>query len=406
MWTAICAAFELVCRFILHWGFPYGSPFVPHLWMFGDFRDYGAKFTLFHSRAFYQHGMVLTYPAPTAAIFKIFLPFSTVHAHYKTPVLCFLAFIALSALVMLGFFYRALVIRGLSRRAAAFYCGGVYVLSFPLWFELHQANIEVAVWIVVSVGIWAHWTSRSWLASIFLGTAAAMKLFPFVLLGLLVARRQYRQLALAITTAVAVTVAGLWLVCPDIAYSWQQTRAAVASLHDERMLGMPAIVSGFDHTLWAIIKRFIPHATSTAQRDHLLSIYFAIIAVAGLSLFFFRIIKLPIVNQILCLSIVSILFSPVSYDYTLLHLYAPFALITFVALQQRDKPSRSLQVALALFAFILSFQQEFILHGDRFAGSLKALALLALFILSARHPFALEPLTIRRSPTPQDSVAT
>ena len=109
-------------------------------------------------------------------------------------------------------------------------------------------------------------------------------------------------------------------------------------------------------------------------------------------LFFVRIIKLPVVNQILCLSIASILLPPVSYDYTLLHLYAPFVLITFVALQQRDKPTRPhLQVALALFAFLLSSQEEFILHGDRFAGALKAIALLALFILSVARPFALEP---------------
>ena len=246
LWTALCAAFELVCRFILHWGFPYDYPFVPRKWIFGDFHDYCTKFFLFHSRAFFGYGPVLTYPAPTVALFKIFLPSSTLQQHYPISTLCFLASIVTSALLMPTFFYRALVLRGLSSRSAALYCSGIFLFSFPFWFELHQANIEFAVWIVLSIGIWAHWTSRSWLASICFGTAAAMKLFPIILLGLLLAKKQYRQMALSLVVAGAVTLAGLWLVCPDIAYSWHQTNAAIDSMRDVRMLHIPPIVSGFD----------------------------------------------------------------------------------------------------------------------------------------------------------------
>jgi hypothetical protein len=171
----------------------------------------------------------------------------------------------------------------------------------------------------------------------------------------------------------------------------------VGTLHDGRMLHLYPIVSGFDHTLWALLKASLPHLPPTPQLNRLLSLYFAITSISGIALFFVRIVKLPLVNQILCLSIASILFPPVSYDYTLLHLYAPFVLITFVALRQRDKPSHALQVTLALFAFVLSFQQEFILHGERFAGPLKAVALLALFVVSVACPFDLQPRTTETS---------
>ena len=403
VWTGGCLAAELFCRFILHWGFPYTYPFVPFGAIFCDFHDYCSKFFLFHSRAFYGYGAILTYPAPTVAVFKIFLPYSTLQQHYRVATLSFIAFLVLSSLVMLGFFYRALVARGLSRRSAALYCGGVYLLSFPMWFEFHQGNIEVIVWIILSIGIWAHWTSRSWLASVCFGTAAAMKLFPAILLGLLLAKKQYRQLALALVVAGAVTLAGLWLVCPDIAFSWHQTNAAILFMRDNQML-TPAR-SNFNHTLWTLLRTFLPPTISPAHLGRLLKIYMASAAIAGGALYFLRIVRLTVVNQILCLSIASILFPPISHDYTLIHLYAPFALITFVALQQGDRPSRAFQVALALFAFVLSFQQEFIVHGTRLGGVMRAVALLALFILSVTCPFELEPRTDESLPASQSPMA-
>jgi hypothetical protein len=162
-------------------------------------------------------------------------------------------------------------------------------------------------------------------------------------------------------------------------------------MHDAQMLRLYFVTSGFDHALWSLLKTSLPHLPPPAQLNHLLTIYLATAAIAGVAVFFLRIVKLPLVNQIVCLSIACLLLPPISYDYTLVHLYPPFALITFIALQQRDHPSRPLQAALALFAFLLSFQEEFIWHTWRLGGPLKAIALLALFILSATYPFALEP---------------
>jgi hypothetical protein len=88
-----------------------------------------------------------------------------------------------------------------------------------------------------------------------------------------------------------------------------------------------------------LFKQLLPRLPAPERLSHLLELYLATIAVAGTALFFSRIVKLPTLNQILCLSIAAILFTPVSFDYTLLQLYAPFTLILFAALQQRDRPS-------------------------------------------------------------------
>ncbi len=391
-WTFLCALSELVCKYLLHWGYPYNYPAVPPRFAFGDLRFFRPKFPFFHSRAFFSHGPVLPYPAPTVAIFKIFFPSSSPQAHGPLPTMSFVLVMLIASAGMLAILYRALVARGLASRSAGLLSCGLYFFSFPLWFDIHQGNMEFFVWIVLSIALWAHWTSRSWTAATFFGTAVAMKIYPLIFLGLLLGRKQYRQFAFALACAASITLAGLWLVCPDIPYSWHQTNLAMSSLRDEHFVVLNPMVAGFDHTLWVLFKQCLPHLPSPTHLDHLLTLYLAVVAVAGTIVFFARIVKMPPVNQILCVSIAAILFTPVSFDYTLLQIYAAFVLVLFAALQQRDRPSLVLTVALALFAFVLSAQSEFILHGLRIAGSLKAVALLALFVLGATCPIVLEPL--------------
>jgi hypothetical protein len=398
-WTLLCALCELVCRYWLHWGYPYDYPMVPSGLIFGDLRFFRSKFPFFHSHAFFAHGQPLPYPAPAAAIYKIFFPSSSPLAHGPLPTLAFLLVALILSVGMLTLLHRALVARRLAPGSATWLCIGVYIFSFPLWFAVHEGNIEIFVWLALCIALWAHWTSRSWIAALFIALATALKLYPIVFMGLLLARKQYRQLAVSLLCTAAITVAGLWLVCPDIPYSWHQTYLAIGTLSQEHLITLNPINSGFDHTLWVLFKQLLPRLPAPARLNHLLALYMVLAAVAGTALFFFRIVKLPLANQILCLTIAAILFPPVSFDYTLLQLYVPFALILFAALQQRDRPSRVLTISLALFAFVLSPQSEFILHGMRIAGSLKAVALSALFVLGAVFPIALKPRQ-RRSPLP------
>ena len=71
-----------------------------------------------------------------------------------------------------------------------------------------------------------------------------MKLFPMVFVGLLLARQQYRQTVVAVGVFMAATLAGLWLLCPEIAVSWKGTQDGLAMFRSEYMLGQMAV--GFD----------------------------------------------------------------------------------------------------------------------------------------------------------------
>jgi hypothetical protein len=314
---------------------------------------------------------------------KLFMPNAAVH-HRALATAIFLLFILVTSWVMLVAVYRALVARGIARGSAKLLLAGLYLTSFPFWFEFHQANVEVVVWIVLSLGVWAHWTGRSWTAAVCFGAAVAMKLFPLTFLGLLLARKQYRQLALSIAAAALITIASLWLVCPDMAYSWHATIASLRQMGTSYVL-TPA-TSGFDHTLYGLIKRCL-RFTSPVALNHLLAVYMAAAALIGTLLCFVRIRKLPTTNQVICLTIASVLLPPVSFDYTLIHLYAPLILLIFAVLARPQEHSKPLIAVFSLLAFVLSAQSEFIWHGVRFGGQGKAVALLALFMLGLIYPF-------------------
>jgi hypothetical protein len=246
--------------------------------------------------------------------------------------------------------------------------------------------MEFVVWASLAVGLWAFWTERPWLAAALFGFAISLKIFPFVFLGLFLKRKQYREIAFGLLVSGVTTILCLWLVCPNVRYSFQQTSLGLDQFREVYMLHVLPAESGFDHSLFCLIKRLIPAWRRPEIVSRLLTGYLATAALVGTVIFFVRIRKLPVVNRVLCLSVAAILLPPVSYDYTLLHLYAPFFLVVFFAMEQHQRPRPQLKIILGLFAFLLSAQEEWIYHGLRYAGQLKAIALLGLFIAGLIYP--------------------
>ncbi len=394
LWASLCLIAEMVCGLLLHLRYPYDYPAGRRQEIFCDFSSYIEKFRFFHRARFYDIGPPLTYPAATVVLFKPFLLIIPSHHSTWIPTICYIAtilFISWALLIVLG---RSLIVRGLAPRAASFFVCATYFSSFAFWFEVHQGNIEFFVWLTTTAALWAFWTRRTWTAALFLGLAISMKIFPAVYLLLLLSRKQYRQAALSIFVAALNTVFSLWLVCPDIVVSWRGTSAAVAVFHTY-MLRLFLIETGFDHSLFALFKRLLPTLPPPEQVDHLLTLYLVFATLTGLIVYFLRLRKLPVANQLLCLTVASILLPPISFDYTLLHLYAPFVLLVFVALERARSEAprtsnRDLLLGFSLFAFALSFQSEFIVHGLRFSGQLKAVALLLLAFVSLICPFPMD----------------
>ena len=389
--TLLCGLAELFCSSVLHLYARYAYPLLDEF--FPDFFFFSAKFQHFRTLPFFtiDPSHPFMYPAPVALPYALFYLSEPRHA-LRNFLACMVGCFLLAAILLA----RGLVRRGLGKGTAALFTGATLLLSYPLWFVFHQANMEFVVWVILSLGLLAFFHQRPYAAAVCFGLATAMKLFPFVFLGLLLTRRHFRAIALALLVAVAVTVISLWIVYPDIRVSWHLIQAGVANFRFLYMLHVRP-ERGFDHSLFGLIKQLFPTLPPPSTVAPILSAYLLLAATAGTALYFLRIRKLPLTNQLLALTIASILLPPTSFDYTLLHLYAPWTLLVFFAL--RHFPSRTalptawpLPLAFACFAILFAPLTEFIVGGETVAGPIRAVVLLLLFWIALRHPFPSHPV--------------
>ena len=377
-----CVAAEAFNKLVLHLPIPFTHLLPFDSFLFTDFVAFSEAITHFGHPAFLNSGYALMYPAPMWVLYKIFYSYP---AH---PLLLFLAFI-LGSFLFSGFLLaRALYRRGVPLVDAAIFIAVTLAVSYPLWFEIRLANFEICVWVVVTIGVWAFVKDHLYLAALCFGMAGAMKIFPFVYLGLLLSRRKYREIAFAALTAFITTLISLRLLGPDILNSWRHVQAGLNEFRHLYALRYLPFDIGFDHSLFALYKRFAPlppyHTLS-----HILSAYLPVVAVAGIILYFTKIRHLPLINQVLCLCIPAILLPPVSFDYTLMHLYAPWAMLVLLA-QDRSNAGRKtpgLLAALVCLALLFAPESEFIVHGDYIGGQIKAILLALLMYIALKYPF-------------------
>ena len=283
--TLLCLGTEAVCRFLLHWGAPYDYPGV-HSWIsFNDFHGFFPKFAFFHSRAFFSAWAVLPYPAPAVAAYKLFLIPQPTPRHGGGALARFLGSMLLTAAILLWGLRRALVRRGVLPRSATAFVAGVVAFSFAFWFEFAQGNIEWMVWALMMVGIWAFCRRRFWLAAVCIGLAGSMKIFPIIFLGLFLPVRRLRAVALALLSAAVATVVSLWLLCPDIPFSWVQTIAGLGSFEHKYMVHLRPVEVGFDHSLFALVKLALGLGAGSSHSQAGLGLYLTIAALGGCVLF-------------------------------------------------------------------------------------------------------------------------
>ena len=103
----------------------------------------------------------------------------------------------------------------------------VLLCSYPLWFAAKQANMEIVIWVFLAAGLACLLKGRGYSAAGCFGIAASMKIYPIIYLGLLLVRRQYREVIFGAVTAAVVTLASLWAVYPNLLVSSRRISAGV-----------------------------------------------------------------------------------------------------------------------------------------------------------------------------------
>lgn len=376
--TAVAWGISFFCKYALHWPYPYDWPLFDPGWHYSDFLVFSGCFPqLPHfPERFREH---FAYPAPAAMIYQVF--YLTAYPLYAFITVQLGAFIFFSVALI-----KALMSRGISLGTATAFVGTLLLCSYPAVFALERGNIEAYVWFVLGAGIWAYAQERWWLAATLIGIAGSMKIYPLIFLGLLLAKRKYRQVAFGFLVDIVANVLSLWILGPTIAIAYRSLRKGMNTFGSKFVGTLRPKEVGFDHALFSWIKRLewhYYHFSSPAP-------FLIVAAVLGTVLFFWRIQSMPRINQVLALAVAMVMLPPISGDYTLLHLYIPFAMLTLYAVTlPRDRQTvRGMGFCFACFAVLFTPQSYLILHGVRFGGQLKALVLLALFIAALRYPFA------------------
>jgi hypothetical protein len=350
---------------------------------FRDLLEEGPTFRLLHTAAFFDpKNLPVAYP-----------PFGTVQLallySFGHPVIFFL----ILAAAWLGFAIwgvsRALVESGIDRRIATLFPLTLALVSFPVERLVVQGNIELFLWIFAAAGTWAYLRDREDVAAIFWGLAAASKLFPAVLLVLLLARRKFRAFAIGMLVFVGVSMLSAVYLGPDLATAWKGSFQNVFGYQQLRAAELTTRELNANHS-WFLLVKFAA-AVSGLSALKLVKSYYVCGGLFFGAVFFGRLRKMPVANQLLGASIFMLTLPTISYFHTLVNLYAPLLLLFFVAIRADRAGVRidGLSTAILLFVpLFASFQLFTFPTVLLFCGLVQAVLLLVLFVYALQYPFA------------------
>jgi len=356
---------------------------------YDDLLEYLPTFRLLHTAAFFHNHVTpsVAYPPFAAVLFAALYSFGR-------PVAVYLATAWVGLGVATWGVRKALVEHKIRRFTATLFPLTITVASFPILGLLQRGNIELLLWIFASCGIWAYLRHRDNAAAVLWALAGATKLYPLVFLLLLLPRRRYRAFALGVAAFVTVSVLSMWYLGPSTAVAFEGSLQNVFGYQEIRVGEWSLHELAANHSVFGLAKlAVIVGVGSTTTRMTIP--YYACGVLIMLTVFFGRIRRLPEANQLLAVSVFMVMLPPVSYFYTLVHLYGPWLLLVFLAIRadQAGVRIRGLQRTLLLFlplfaSFMLFTYPSKLLFG----GLIQACLLVLLFIYAVCFPFA-NPVT-------------
>jgi hypothetical protein len=348
--------------------------------MFTDFFGFNEQFHQWGTPDFFDiskgHGYFM-YPAPLVHVFRFF--FALPH-----PRTCFILILLAVSVSLALAFVNVLRKQGLATMQCVLFAGSATVLSYPLIFLIQRCNIEFVIWLISTIGVWCFFTDRTTTSAIFIGLAASLKPYPFIFLGLFLPRRKYADFILGLATFAAVTIVSLYAIGPTISAAARWDAVQLAAFSKYYVGDVWAL--GYDHSFFGLVKALTlhwhPNYFAWARP------YSITVATISVVLYFLRIWGLPITNQILALSVLSVTLAPFSSDYTLLNLYPAFAMLTVLALQaqRRGTSVPYLTTYMVLFALIFTPESYVIFRGERYGAQLRAICLIVMLVLALVKP--------------------
>ncbi len=361
--------------------------------IFEDILVYKGRFTVYHSLKFFTSRAfsAFAYPPGAAPIYAAFYATTDSVETY----LLIAASASLFAVVGVYVYLHRL-------RATQLF--PLFLLaSFPLVFLIQRANIEIILWIIVATGILAYRRGMTVVAAVLFGLAASVKLYPIFMLGLFLrpaiqrSRRDLTAFVVGLATAVVSLIAAATYSGPTLLIAARGFTTGVSHFQDHYVDAVSKVEVNFDHSLFSPIKFWaFQHHASPAPFTHT---YYLVAGSVAL-LLFVRIRSLPFLNRLVFLVTAMVCLPPVSFDYTLVHLYLPVLfLVATLATTRGPIPGTSLATcALLLFVMLPVISLSVVLPGFSAtqpfpAGPIQSSALLLILILSTLKPWPSPPGT-------------
>jgi hypothetical protein len=359
--------------------------------LFGDLEEYPGTYQLLHSSAFFFNFAMHPWPVPMwnpVAYPPFAVAVMAPMYAFRIPELLYLIVSGIWLTVGAAWAARRLVKAGIAAVPAIAFPVTIELASFPIVRMIQEGNNEVVLWMFTALGVRAFSRGKNDAAAVLWGLAAAMKLFPLVLLAMLLPRKKWRAFAEGIAAFVLATVWALWWVGPTIGVAWRGSMQNVFGYQGQRMSEWTLRELVANHSainlakMAAMITRF-PLA-------HLTLPYYGVGAAVLAWAFFGRLWKMPAANQLLALSVFMVTLPSISYYHTLVHLYAPLAVLFGVSLQAARAGVRvpGLKKTILLFApLFLPFTVMTFPRAILFCGLVQAAVLVALFVCAVSYRF-------------------
>ena len=248
--------------------------------------------------------------------------------------------------------------------------------------------MELVLWVLTATGVWAYLKGYDDAAGVLWGLAAAMKLYPAVLLMLLLPRGRWRAFALGVAAFVAATVLALWWLGPTMGVAWRGSLQNVFGYQGLRASEWSLRELAANHSAFRLVKLVAMIGRAAGVADA------ALLWVWGGgdgAAFFGRLWRMPEANQLLAVTTFMVMFPPVSYFHTLVHMYAPLLVLLFVGDSRGAGGGAGCRVArdgTAVCAAVCGVHAVPVSAGVFFDGLVQAALLVAIFGCAVRYPFA------------------
>ena len=347
-----------------------------------DLMEFPPVYRLLHTADFFEglsNGSRVTYPPLGMVLFALL--YGSGH-----PIGVYLGTAAVWLAACVWAVRRELVKSGIGGVTATLFPFTVALVSFPIAGLLQRGNIELFVWVFAGTGTWLFVRGRDDAAAVLWGLAAAVKLYPVVLLGMLLPKGRWRAFAVGLGTLVGVTVASLAWLGPTVGVAWHGAVKNVFRYQGIRVGEWTLHELAANHSAFGLAK-LVGMAVGLAP-ERLTMPYYACGAALLAWAFFARLWRMPVANQLLALTSFMVALPPISYFYALVHLYAAWVVLVFVAIRAERAGVRVKGLKAVMGMLVGLFASFMVFTFPRvglFGGLVQACLLVGVFLCAVEY---------------------